>query len=640
MKRSILSIILISIILITTACGSLGGLVEGTNTSTTDSNHINVPDISNPEDDIPSDGDDVDVPTVEDYIYEIVDGTATIIKYTGTDTVIYIPDTLDNCPVRTIKSGAFVKNSMQRLVTDVQKGKNIYIPDTVMYIEEGSFALNENTYITSHNKKPEGWKDSSFNGDATDDTQNNGNVYFGSDRTDCAIIDGVLYVYNRPLNGFFAVDCVGDAKEIKIPDKIRGINVSDIGKNAFKDCTHLEKITLSENATRIWSYAFANCTSLKEVNFNAKYLSKILSYAFENCTSLEKIVIPDTVYSIGTQAFGNCGNIKELYIPAGIKQLVGAFNNTTVEKIYFGSDYTDFINLPKTTYQTLTKLTSNIEYSAKKEILGITEIADVNNVALDTWITVRGYVANYCDKGYTLLLIDENNENGVLVQTQNIWGYDYPEFGEYLEIVGRASFFDEQFCISDIQSITVVGEKKNIEPIKINIKKLNSNPEKYLYRYIEIESTVVHMESYYTFLDGLDFPLFSRAFRNPLTVGDEVSVRGTVTNYGASIEFEYQYGDISFKDTTMFVESSITEAKEKELGSRVIIRGYVGAITNNTNYLIVDENGSDTIELYMPIISYDTPHIKVGDYVEIMGVTSRYSNKIQIAYPLGLKIIE
>lgn len=641
--------------LFTSACGNLYESVKSTDKITSSQDRIDSSDINNPDKDeeIPggSENDDIiDIPiddamnestNLEDFIYEIVDGTATIIKYLGADSVVYIPDTIENCPVRTIKTGAFVKQERARSVTNNQTGGNIYIPDTVTDIEEGAFNLEGNTYITNHEKQPDGWKDSSFSGDATDDTKTNGNVYFGSDRTDCAIIDGVLYVYNRPLNGFFVVDCIGHEKEIRIPDKIRGINVSDIGKDAFRDCTHLENITLSKNATRIWYYAFANCTSLKEVNFNAKYLSKILMCAFENCSSIEKIIIPDTVYAIGSRAFANCGNVKELYIPAGINSLSGAFKNTTVEKIYFESDYTDFTNLPKAVYQTLTQLTTNIEYGKRREIGGITKISDVNNLPLSTWITVRGYVTNYCDKGYTLLLVDEKNEHGVLVQTKNTWNYEYPQFGEYIEIVGRTSNFDEQFCISDIQSITVVGEKKNIEPIKVSIKQLNANPEKYMYRYLEIESTVVSKETYYTFLDGLDFPLFSRASHNPLSVGDTISIRGTVTYYGAALEFEYQYGDITFKHTsTPFLESSITEAKENDLLSKVIIRGYVGNISNNTNYLIISDDGSDAIDLYMPFTSYNTHEIKVGDYVEIHGVTSKYSGEIQIAYPQKVTVIK
>ncbi len=72
--------------------------------------------------------------------------------------------------------------------------------------------------------------------------------------------------------------------------------LTEIGKNAFADCTKLERVDLSASLTTIDSGAFKNCTSIKNISYLNKGFPESLSYigndAFFGCKNLTKITLP------------------------------------------------------------------------------------------------------------------------------------------------------------------------------------------------------------------------------------------------------------------------------------------------------------------------------------------------------------
>ena len=120
-------------------------------------------------------------------------------------------------------------------------------------------------------------------------------------------------------------------------------NVTQIGDNAFKNCTTLTGITIPETVTNIGDYAFADCTNLGSPNtpvsmtqmlramipFRSGETSIVIpdsvtsigDYAFQNCTSLTSITIPNSVTSIGTGAFSGCNNLSDIDIPDSVTDL-------------------------------------------------------------------------------------------------------------------------------------------------------------------------------------------------------------------------------------------------------------------------------------------------------------------------------
>jgi hypothetical protein len=78
--------------------------------------------------------------------------------------------------------------------------------------------------------------------------------------------------------------------------------VTEIGSEAFRECSKLKTVTISKKAKLrlIGTYAFYGCTSLKEIYVNAETVGV---EAFGQCSSLEKVTFGDNVKAIGTYAF-------------------------------------------------------------------------------------------------------------------------------------------------------------------------------------------------------------------------------------------------------------------------------------------------------------------------------------------------
>ena len=128
-------------------------------------------------------------------------------------------------------------------------------------------------------------------------------------------------------------------------DGSRGIltfdgDVTEIGDQAFENCSTLTGIEIPETVTSIGDYAFSGCTNLGADNTSANMprmmhpmwsfrsgessfvipdgVTSIGAYAFQDCTSLTSITVPDTVDSIGEGAFKGCSNLSTIDLPYDI----------------------------------------------------------------------------------------------------------------------------------------------------------------------------------------------------------------------------------------------------------------------------------------------------------------------------------
>ena len=175
------------------------------------------------------------------------------------------------------------------------------------------------------------------------------------------IPDNVTSIGNYAFNGCTSlrqiyipgsVTSIGDSafngctslQEITIPSSVR-----TIGTNPFVGCTctitchspHFKVVgnvlynsdltklisclstqshfNIPDNVTSIGDWAFADCTSLRQINIPDSVTS-IGDGAFERCTSLRQINIPDSVTNIGGGAFWGCTSLRQIYIPAGSRE--------------------------------------------------------------------------------------------------------------------------------------------------------------------------------------------------------------------------------------------------------------------------------------------------------------------------------
>lgn len=118
-----------------------------------------------------------------------------------------------------------------------------------------------------------------------------------------------------------------------VSDGVSSFDVVEIDKEAFKNCSNLKNVYLSNYINYIGEYAFSssglesvsfpkqgtgslgvdryafyNCNSLKSVTLSEK-ISSIEEGTFSQCSSLEEIIIPSTVTDISENAFEDCSNL-------------------------------------------------------------------------------------------------------------------------------------------------------------------------------------------------------------------------------------------------------------------------------------------------------------------------------------------
>ena len=131
-------------------------------------------------------------------------------------------------------------------------------------------------------------------------------------------------------------------KSVGIPE-----SVTEIGNQAFSNCTGLEDINFVKKIGKIGYSAFYNCKSLKRVEFqkNEKLVTgtdgkKILypvtidSSAFYGCSSLKEVVLSENVVELGSEVFLNCTELESITIPDGLKTIGYSFiKNTAIKEL-------------------------------------------------------------------------------------------------------------------------------------------------------------------------------------------------------------------------------------------------------------------------------------------------------------------
>ena len=96
----------------------------------------------------------------------------------------------------------------------------------------------------------------------------------------------------------------------RVPAKINGIRITEIGDEAFSGCTRLKKITMTDNITRIGDEAFAGCTSLSEIQFS-KNITHIGNQAFlltkyyDELPSDKVVFVNEVLIHVGDELLGN-----------------------------------------------------------------------------------------------------------------------------------------------------------------------------------------------------------------------------------------------------------------------------------------------------------------------------------------------
>ncbi len=231
---------------------------------------------------------------VGSYVYSVGYNKVTLDKYSGTDEIVTIPDTVNGAPVTAIGKNAFSGNSAV---------KQVKMPSTVREIGTDAFA---NTTSLEKIELPVGMK---------------------------TISDGAFR--NTALT------------EVKIP-----AGVHTIGAKAFKSCTKLQTAKLGSFTETIGAEAFYGCTALKSVKipYTVKTIERNAFFFTKELTDFTCLSNDCTFEDYkGTAFIGSCEGEDDdpNYLPITYTGVLYGYEGSSIEK--YASDHDlQFISLGET----------------------------------------------------------------------------------------------------------------------------------------------------------------------------------------------------------------------------------------------------------------------------------------------------
>ena len=225
-----------------------------------------------------------DLVSPDGYSYTTTNDGVVITGYSGKETDLKIPSTIDSKDVIEIGDKAFYK---------IGTLKSIDIPNTVKTIGGSAFAGCNNLSTVKLNE--------------------------GLDRIDSlAFFDTAITEITIPASVESARNAFGSSASFYSPDYSN---------------TKLKSVTFSEGATVVPESIFSDCIALTDVNL-PNGITKIESYAFASCKALTDFATPNSVVTIEYSAFADCENLSTVKLNEGLKEIHSAtFNNTAITEI-------------------------------------------------------------------------------------------------------------------------------------------------------------------------------------------------------------------------------------------------------------------------------------------------------------------
>lgn len=117
---------------------------------------------------------------------------------------------------------------------------------------------------------------------------------------------------------------------------------TDIGYDAFEECSSLALTKLPDNITSIGNYAFYNCSSLALTSLPSGLIS-LNAAAFRGCTSLAITSLPETITSYGGSIFYGCTGLTTMTLPESMTTMPGGlfYGCTNLTTVNFPSNLTN-----------------------------------------------------------------------------------------------------------------------------------------------------------------------------------------------------------------------------------------------------------------------------------------------------------
>lgn len=126
---------------------------------------------------------------------------------------------------------------------------------------------------------------------------------------------------------------------VQIPD-----TVTEIGSNAFYNCTSLKNVTIQDNkpscVKKIGRQAFMFCSVLSDISI-LDSVTEIDSEAFHHCEELDTVTIPEGVTSVADGMFSYCYSLHTVTLPDSVTAIEErAFTGTALTQIHIPANVT------------------------------------------------------------------------------------------------------------------------------------------------------------------------------------------------------------------------------------------------------------------------------------------------------------
>ncbi len=126
---------------------------------------------------------------------------------------------------------------------------------------------------------------------------------------------------------------------VQVPDKIDGLPVTSIGRNAFANSYGMIRIVLPESITSIGNGAFAGCNCLTTFTI-PKNVTTLGDGVFEQCTELRSVFIPQYVTSMNDDTWTSCTSLESIQVSSenSVYQ--------SIDGVLFSKDGTTLLHYP------------------------------------------------------------------------------------------------------------------------------------------------------------------------------------------------------------------------------------------------------------------------------------------------------
>lgn len=108
--------------------------------------------------------------------------------------------------------------------------------------------------------------------------------------------------------------------DIVVPKTYNGKPITKIKESAFESNESILSLTITGNITTIGKNAFKGCKNLKKISLGPDM--KVLEEScFMDCTSIYEIYLPEKLEYLGNKAFKGCKQLTDINLPDGLKYL-------------------------------------------------------------------------------------------------------------------------------------------------------------------------------------------------------------------------------------------------------------------------------------------------------------------------------